>query len=314
MLTDEGIIHIPGILSRWATLRSGAKAHYVTAGEAGLSVVLLHGGIVGSSGMAGWRGIVPRLAKAGFRVYAPDRPGFGLCDLRPEHWPRRGVRSQIEFIHEFVEAVGLEEQFLLAGNSQGAQMGASYAVTYPERLKRMVLIASPAFHARLGLGDGMRRTTEGGHGPFDGTEQWMRKTMERIVKKKEAITDELIKMRTLMANRDKECYAAGQRVQREELADPNLFQAVNFKGRLDRITIPTIFLWGKDDVLAPVAMGYELEKALPNMRFHFLEDCGHQAQTDRPELVSQIFIEWFRDGKLSAETLAKISEPEPLQT
>jgi pimeloyl-ACP methyl ester carboxylesterase len=310
MLTEEGIIHIPGVLSRSVTLRSGAKAHYMTAGETGPSVILLHGGIVGSSGMAGWRGIMPILAKAGFRVYAPDRPGFGLCDIRPEHWPTRGVRSQVEFIRDFVEAVCLEEQFFLAGNSQGAQMGASYAVCYPERIKRMVLIASPAFHARLGLGDGMRRTTEGGRGPFDGTEEWMRKTMERIVKKKEAVTDELIKMRTMMANRDRECYAAGQKVQREELADPNLFHAVNFKDRLDKITIPTIFLWGKDDVLAPVEMGYELEKALPNMKFHFLEDCGHQAQTDRPQLVSQIFIEWFRNGELSAETLAEIDQPE----
>jgi pimeloyl-ACP methyl ester carboxylesterase len=209
--------------------------------------------------------------------------------------------------------VGLEDQFFLAGNSQGAQMGASYAVYHPERVKRMVLIASPAFHARIGLGDGLRRGGVGGLGAFDGTEQWMRATMERIIKKKEMITDDLMKMRTMQANRDKECFEAGQKASQQELRDPNLFQAVNFKGRLDTITIPTIFIWGKDDVLAPVEMGYELEKVLPNIKFYFPEDCGHQAQTDRPELVSRMFIEWFRDGKLSPETLALVGKPEPVR-
>src|SRR4051812_12556880 len=167
-LTDEGIIDVPGIASRWVRLANGARAHYSTAGDKGPAIVLLHGGIAGSGGIAGWRFMMPFLAEHGYRVYAPDRPGFGLCDTRPGFMMEKGVRDQVRFIREFVEAVGIEEPFFLAGNSQGAQMGSSYAVEYPDTVERMILIASPAFHARMGLGSGMGRGSLGSHGPFDG--------------------------------------------------------------------------------------------------------------------------------------------------
>ena len=302
MLTEEGAILIPGVLSRYATLRNGARAHYWTAGETGPSVVLLHGGIAGSSGLAGWRMMMPKLAESGFRVYAPDRPGFGLSDTRPGFWMENGVRDQVRFIDQFAEAIGLEDQFLIAGNSQGAQMGSSYAVEFPDRVRRMILIASPAFHRRIGLGNGMGRGTLARSGPFDGTEKWMRNSMEGIVRNHAAITDELVTMRTTMANSHTEVLAACGEAARRELEDPTLFQAINFEGRLNTIEIPTIFLWGKQDVLAPVEMGYELEEILTNMQFFFPEDCGHQGQTDQPEMFAQVFIEFLRNGVVTRET------------
>ena len=86
------------------------------------------------------------------------------------------------------------------------------------------------------------------------------------------------------------------------MQDPGLFQAINLKGRLDRITIPTIFLWGRQDVIAPIEMAYELEAVLPNMQFFFPDNCGHQGQTDQPDMFNQIFLEFFRDGKVSRKT------------
>jgi len=61
-LTDEGIVAIPGFASRWVRLPSGAKCHYMSAGDDGPAVVLLHGGLPGSSGLAGWRWMAPFLA------------------------------------------------------------------------------------------------------------------------------------------------------------------------------------------------------------------------------------------------------------
>ena len=43
-LTEEGLLNVTGIASRWVRLGNGAKAHYMTAGEVGPNVILLHGG------------------------------------------------------------------------------------------------------------------------------------------------------------------------------------------------------------------------------------------------------------------------------
>lgn len=301
-LTEEGLIYVPGVLSRYVRLQSGSIAHYSTAGETGRSVVLLHGGIAGSSGLAGWRFTIPFLAQHGYRVYAPDRPGFGLCDTRPGFMMEKGVRDQVRFLREFIEAVGIEEPFLLGGNSQGAQMGSSYAVEYPDAVERMILIASPAFHARMGLGSGMGRGTMPRQGPFDGTTTWMRKQMEALILNQKAITDDLIGMRTRAGIRDEAVLAACQEWSRRELQNPGLFQSINLKGRLDQITIPTIFLWGRQDVIAPIEVAYELEAVLPNMQFFFPDNCGHQGQTDQPDMFNQVFLEFFKKGTVSRKT------------
>jgi len=315
MFTQEGEMIVPGVLSRNVELKSGHLARYATAGENGPSVVLLHGGIIGSSGLAGWRLMIPFLAEQGFRVYAPDRPGFGLADVRDGRRLTNGIHDQVRFIHEFVEAVGLEDQFCITGNSMGATMAAAYAVNYPHRIKNMVLIASASMYQRLGTPEGTPRPNKArqgsGLGPFDGTNAWMRKTMEGIIYAPENIPEDLVTMRTQMGIRDQVAFAEMNAGYNAEITDMNRFQEVNFKGRLDKLTIPTIFVWGKDDVLAPVELGYEMEKELPNIKFYYPGYCGHQAQTDRPDLLNNMTLEWFRDARLKPETLAKLDQREP---
>jgi hypothetical protein len=38
------------------------------------------------------------------------------------------------------------------------------------------------------------------------------------------------------------------------------------------------------------------------VQFFYPANTGHQAQTDSPELINQLFLEFFRDGKVSWET------------
>ncbi len=87
-LTDENLVAVPGMASRWVRLANGARAHYMTSGDHGPAVILLHGGLPGSSGLAGWRFMAPYLADQGFRVYCPDMPAFGLSDPARSTGPR----------------------------------------------------------------------------------------------------------------------------------------------------------------------------------------------------------------------------------
>src|SRR5688572_15708504 len=252
-LTEEGIIDIPGISSQWVRLANGARAHYSCAGDKGPAIVLLHGGIAGSSGLAGWRFMMPFLAQQGYRVYAPDRPGFGLADTRPEYWPTRGFMSWANFVKDFVDALGLD-QFFLSGNSNGAQTACYFAINNPERVIRMPLIATGGFSQNMGI-DKSKLKPAVTIPPFDGTEESMQNLMNSIIYRKEAVSKDLLEMRTLAGNKQKESLGAAQKFMREHANDPDYQQQMNLKGRLDKLAIPIIYLFGNQDTFAVTENG-----------------------------------------------------------
>lgn len=312
-LTEEEIMLVPGLLSRRVRLAGGAKAHYVTAGATGPSVVLLHGGLPGSSGTAGWRHTAPALARAGFRVYCPDMPGFGLCDLGEEHRPA-GLESHLDFLHEFVTALCLD-RFHLAGNSMGTINIANYVCAHPERVLSFAMIAG-----FVGNVAPPQPITAGPHRPtFDGSEASMRASMEAILLNHDEITDDLVAMRTAAALRNAESF---RRIPRsiaayaaQEHRDPNVAARLSTKGRLDRVAVPGIYIYGRQDVLFPVEIGHAQEDCLPAVQFFYPDQCGHQAQTDQPELIGDLFAEFFGNGWISRRTAdrAGISTRRPEQ-
>lgn len=299
-LTDEGLMEHPGVLSRYVRLANGARAHYMTAGESGPAVVLLHGGIEGSSGLAGFRFMIPFLAQHGFRVYAPDRPGFGLADTRPEFWPAHGFVSWARFVKDFVDALCLDE-FFISGNSNGAQTAVYFAVNNPERVIRMPLIGTAGFTTAMGV-DPSRVQPAIRLPGYEFTEQSMRDMLATVVYKKQTLSDDLVKMRSEQAILQKDALRAARQFMREHADDPEYQQQLNLRGRLDKLRIPIVYLFGKEDTFAGLENAYLQEEVLPNMQFFYIAEAGHQVQTDQPEIVHQLFLEFLRDGKVSRET------------
>jgi pimeloyl-ACP methyl ester carboxylesterase len=296
-LTDEGLLDIPGLASRYVRLASGARAHYMTAGDTGPGVVLLHGGIPGSSGVAGWRFMAPFLGANGFRVYCPDQPGFGLSDDRPEHRPVNGIYDHVEFLKQFADALCLDE-FFLAGNSMGCIVTTHFVTRFPDRVTAFACIAG-------GIGDhdpldlAKPRQTVG----WNGTPEMMRAMMKLITCRDEAISDELIDMRVNFANRNNDGWQAFWGAFALDGMDEDLAIALSTRGRIDQLSVPAIYLYGLDDEILPAEkIGFRQEDMLPRIQFFYPEDCGHQGQSDQPELFNQVFLEFFRDGRVSRET------------
>ncbi len=297
MLTEEGLMHVPGLLSRWVRLGNGAKAHYVTAGETGPTVVLLHGGAAGSSGTALWRTMAPFLGKNGFRVYCPDQPGFGLSDPRKEYWPVNGVNSHVQFVKDFADALCLD-RFHLSGNSMGCATASQFILDHPERVTSFVLIAGVI--ANL-LGD--RRVVSHETFPaYDGTGDSIRRHIEKVAYRKGPLPDGLIEMRSKSAHIQEKSFAALQAARKRITEDPNIAQKNSGNGRFDRFTIPGIYLHGKQDNLVPVENGSIQEDALPNIQFFYPNEASHLGHIDQPEMFNQVFLEFFRDGQVSRST------------
>lgn len=304
-LTDEQEILVPGLLSRYVRLPSGAKAHYSTSGETGPAVVLLHGGIPGSSGAAGFRYMAPFLGAHGFRVYCPDFPGFGLTE-DPGRFYAYGQSGQVDFLHDFVNAVALDT-FCLGGNSMGCQTTVNYVVAHPERVARFAVVAGMI--GDLVSRDEMRAVDDrakngplpGSGGTYDGSGTMMRAMIESMVVDASGVTDDLVAMRTAAANRNQDYYDLNMGAVLRP-TDPGELLRLTTTGRLDRSEIPGIAMFGDRDVLYAVEAAHLQEDALPKVQFFYPENTGHQGQTDRPELHNQVFLEFFRDGSVSWET------------
>ncbi|MBM3941032.1 MAG: alpha/beta fold hydrolase [SAR202 cluster bacterium] len=301
-LTSEGLMPHPGIASRYVQLADGSIAHYMTAGETGPAVLLLHGGIPGSSGLAGARFQLTFLGEHGFRAYAPDFPGYGLADTRPRYWPMLGRLSHLRFLKMFMDALAIDKAHM-TGNSMGSTNTALFVVSHPERVHSYILVAGnipgyvdPARVKRTLSVNAVNREW------FDGTTASMRRMVEPIIYRHETITDDLLEMRTKAAIAQRESLKAYHAGNDRLPSDPNLEQAVRIRGRLEQITHPHILLWGANDVLNPVTNAYLQEDETPFMQYFYPEECGHQGQTDRPDLLNQVFLEFFKNGRLSRTT------------
>jgi len=271
---------------------NGVKTRFIVAGQ-GRPVVLVHGGGPGSSGEYGWWRNIPVLAQH-FQVFAPDRIGFGLTDT-PED--ELGDQVLARHLADFIDAVCLKDVYMI-GNSMGAYGVARYALDFPDRVKKMVLVASGSIGAAMGLehkpSEGMRAMRRFDSEP---TRENMRAVLEGLVSNKAGITDELIEGRFKLATQpgamrsQKLQQAYRQRLQN----DPNLRQAYSMLHRLPELTIPTIMIWGKEDRFAPIDdLGYPLRDMLPNLRaFHVFEHSGHQVQNDEVEKFNQVVVDFL---------------------
>jgi 2-hydroxy-6-oxonona-2,4-dienedioate hydrolase len=249
--------------------------------------------------------MAPFLGAHGFRVYCPDQPAFGLTEGFEDVY-KPGPVGHVDFLEDFVNALCIEK-FHLAGNSMGCINTVNYVVAHPERVISFALIAGfigdlAPIGEILAL-DKRPLSERPSSNSFDGTPESMRAMMEAIIYRNEAISDDLIEMRTRAALRYAEAYkrhvAGGMRGDQVDALDA---VRLSTKGRLDKLLLPAIYLYGQDDVLLPVEMGYPQEDALPKVQFFYPPECGHQGQTDQPEMFNQVFLEFFRDGKVSRKT------------
>jgi 2-hydroxy-6-oxonona-2,4-dienedioate hydrolase len=110
-------------------------------------------------------------------------------------------------------------------------------------------------------------------------------------------------MRMLSADRHKEAWIAWHKANNLGILDHDVAIALSTRGRINNLRTPGICLYGRNDIILPTEdLGYKVEDGLPNVQFFYPEDCGHQGQTDQPELFTAVFTEFFRDGKVSRGT------------
>jgi len=121
--------------------RDGLRYHYLDEGE-GPPVVMLHGNPTWSFY---YRDLV-RALRGRHRVLVPDHIGCGLSDKPGDDRYRYTLSERIADLEAFLDSLALDEPVTLVAHDWGGMIAMGWAVRHPERVARIVLMNTAAFH------------------------------------------------------------------------------------------------------------------------------------------------------------------------
>lgn len=265
-------------------LEGDCRIHYHEAGS-GPALVLLHGSGPGVSGWSNFRGNFPAFASE-FRTVVMDMPGFGKSE-RPE-FDRAYPKVAADAVARLMDALGIEKAHLL-GNSMGGYVALEFALAYPDRVDRLVLMGPGGLAVNV-LGpeqsEGARRLGDFMMAP---SKKAMEAWVDTMVANKSVVDDQLIEERLANAMAPGALESAmaifaslGQH------PDP-----VPMYARLKGIKAPTLVTWGRDDRMLPVEGALMGFRQLPNAELHIFSRCGHWAQVERKEEFERLVSEFL---------------------
>src|SRR5215218_621188 len=239
----------------------GQKIKYVEAGS-GPVVVLLHG-LGGNS--TNWAFNTPALAQK-FRVVVPDQVGFGGSDKPLINYR---VGTYVDFLDKFLSELKVERATLV-GNSMGGWVAAAYALKYPAKVERLVLVDAAGFAP----------PKEFDLNALAGLNPSTREEMKRLAGmvfynplfKSDAAVDVLLAQRLSAGDG----YTIQRLVESIHRSDDML------DGKLAGLKQPVLIVWGREDGLTPLAReGEKFKRELPSAQFIVFDQCGHVPQVEK---------------------------------
>ncbi|HEV7241232.1 MAG TPA: alpha/beta hydrolase [Thermoanaerobaculia bacterium] len=230
----------------------GHRIHYRAGGE-GPPLVVVHG--IASRADDG--ALIYRELMRTHRVYALDLLGYGDSDR-----PLDGdfsIATEAEIIRGFMDAVGLRQADVM-GVSMGGWAVLKMAAEHPERVRRLVLVASGGLPFETTL-------TEASFSPT---------TMDELRFCLALQTDRASSIPTFVLRdflwRSKEKAWVVRRSMGSMLTGRDMLD-----GKLQRVTMPVLLVWGTNDRIVPFPVSARMKKELPQAELVTLEGCGHLA-------------------------------------
>jgi 4,5:9,10-diseco-3-hydroxy-5,9,17-trioxoandrosta-1(10),2-diene-4-oate hydrolase len=285
-----------------AAVQRSAKAgditlNYYEAGEptgvgAGLPLVMLHGGGPGASAWSNFGPALPRFA-ADFRTLLVDQPGFGGSD-KPEVTANY-FRHSAGYLVKLLDELQIERVHLL-GNSLGGGTAMRFALSYPDRVGRLVLMGPGGLSLNLFHADpteGVQRLMDFSANP---SREALRAFISTMVVNQSLVTDELVEERFADATAPGSLEAMrsmGMSFWNPEWAEDGMLWR-----EAHQLRKHTLLTWGREDRVNPLDGALVALKTIPKAQLHVFPNCGHWAQIEAAEqfhAVTKTFLSAHRE-------------------
>jgi haloalkane dehalogenase len=299
----EPFRHLYPFASRYVAV-NGLRMHYVDEGR-GEPVVMLHGNPTWSFY---FRELITGLS-SDCRAIAPDHIGCGLSEKPDSRDYGFSLANRAADLEAFMSRLGIEKNITLVLHDWGGAIGAAYAVRFPERICRLIVMNTAAFRkpAHKPLQPALRllralpraaAPTVLGMNLFARGAAWTASAR--------GLTAEV--RRGLMApyNSWHNRLATLRFVQDIPLApaDPSYGLIQRVEEGLERLSgKPMLILWGEKDFVFDRDYLAEWIRRFPGAEVHRFPAAGHYLLEDAPQAVVS----------LAADFIARHPVPEPGQ-
>ena len=259
----------------------GRRVNVIDTGGSGPPLLFLHG----LGGLwQNWLLNIPAFMDR-FRVVAPDLPGFGGSEMPSGRISIQGFARVIDALCDRLEI----ESPVVVGNSMGGFIGAELALAFPTRVRKLVLISAAGISAEnmwsepvmavgrlMAVGaarTGVRQL------PVVNRPRLRRAALQLVIRYPEKLSVPLAS--ELVVGAGAQGFVGGL----------DAVLGYSFRDRLPEIEVPTLIVWGRNDILIPVEDAYEFERLIgSNARLVVFDDTGHLAMLERPSRFNALLL------------------------
>ena len=240
-----------------------------------LAVLCIHGYCQSS---AYWAPTLDRIGKAGIRGLAPDLPGFGASASLPGPYT---MQAYADHLADLLDARGLR-RIVLLGGSMGGVVAQVFALRYPARLVRLLLVATGGAVADPKAG--LARADAIATAPWDAAA--VQPTVAGFFYRAPGPAE--------LQEYQRIARMASQPAAVEAMRSNAETRTLD---RLGEIQVPTLIIQGRHDKARSPEQGAVMRDRIPGARLEVLENSGHTPQLEEPEEFHDIALPFLLAGR-----------------
>src|SRR6202158_2674685 len=273
--------------SRYAQVRDDMRLHYHEAGAGNdETVVLLHGGGPGASSWSNFGRNIGVLAQH-CHVLAVDQPGYGHSDKHTEH--EQFNRYSATALLGLLDQLGIG-RVPLVGNSLGGGTAVRFALDYPDRAGRLVLMGPGGLSVNLFAPDPTEGVKRLGKFSIEPTRENLKAFLRVMVYDQKLITPELVDQRFELASTPESLTATRAMGMSFAGAD---FELGMMWREVYKLRQPVLLIWGREDRVNPIDGALVALKTIPRAQLHVFGQCGHWAQVEKFDEFNKLTIDFL---------------------
>ncbi|WP_107668783.1 alpha/beta fold hydrolase [Cyanothece sp. BG0011] len=248
---------------------------YVCQGEGNTPILLIHGF---DSSLLEFRRLLPILSQH-HQTWAIDILGFGFTKRNSDLlFSAENIKTHLYYTWKNL----IEQPVILVGASMGGATAIDFTLTYPDAVKKLVLIDSAGLAAPPKIGKFM-------FPPLD----YLSTAFLRNLAVRQKISESAYYDKSFASKDAQLCAALHLNCERWSQGLISFTKTGgygSFKEDISNIKQETVIIWGENDKILGTKDAHKFKQLIPNSQLIWIPKCGHVPHLEKAELTAEAIL------------------------